>query len=124
MFNEETQLNAPIRWGMVGGGRGSEIGYSHRAAAQRDRLFIFVAGALDIDPERGRDFGTKLGLDAERCYPDYKTLFAEEAKREDGIQLCLSRHQTPPTTKSLKLRWKRAYTWYVRSPLPFMSKTL
>ncbi|SKA56343.1 Gfo/Idh/MocA family protein [Enterovibrio nigricans] len=86
MFNEETQLNAPIRWGMVGGGRGSEIGYSHRAAAQRDRLFIFVAGALDIDPERGRDFGTKLGLDAERCYPDYKTLFAEEAKREDGIQ--------------------------------------
>ncbi|CZF79574.1 Glucose--fructose oxidoreductase precursor [Grimontia celer] len=86
MFNEEFQLDAPIRWGMVGGGRGSEIGYSHRAAAQRDRLFTFVAAALDLDAERGRDFGTKLGLAPERCYPDYKTLFAEEAKREDGIQ--------------------------------------
>ena len=79
MFNEEFQLDAPIRWGMVGGGRGSEIGYSHRAAAQRDRLFTFVAAALDLDAERGRDFGTKLGLAPERCYPDYKTLFAEEA---------------------------------------------
>ena len=26
MFNEEFHLEQPIRWGMVGGGRGSQIG--------------------------------------------------------------------------------------------------
>lgn len=29
MFNEEQRFEHPIRWGMVGGGRGSQIGYSH-----------------------------------------------------------------------------------------------
>ena len=28
-----------------------------------------------------------LGVDPERLYPDYKTMFAEEAKREDGIEV-------------------------------------
>lgn len=86
MFNEELRLEQPLRWGMVGGGRGSQIGYIHRNSARRDHLFELVAAAFDINAERGRDFGTKIGVTAERCYPDYKTMFAEEAKREDGIQ--------------------------------------
>ena len=86
MFNEELRLSKPISWAMVGGGRGSEIGYAHRSAAARDHLFQLSAGAFDLDPERGREFGQNLGLDAERCYADYKILFAEEAKRSDGIQ--------------------------------------
>lgn len=28
-----------------------------------------------------------LGVSAERCYPDYQTMFAEEAKRDDGIEV-------------------------------------
>ena len=71
---------------MVGGGRGSQIGYIHRCAATRDRLFDFAAGAFDINPARGEEFGVNIGIDKDRCYPDYKTMFAEEAKREDGIQ--------------------------------------
>jgi len=86
MFNEEFHLDQPIRWGMVGGGRGSQIGYIHRCAATRDRLFDFAAGAFDINPARGEEFGVNIGIDKDRCYPDYKTMFAEEAKREDGIQ--------------------------------------
>lgn len=86
MFNEERHLKHPIRWGLVGGGRGSEIGYAHRAAAARDRLFTFVAGAMDVDPERCRDFGVNLGLAPSRCYPDYKTMFSAEVRRDDGIQ--------------------------------------
>lgn len=85
MFNEEHNL-APLRWAMVGGGRGSEIGHPHRAAARRDGLFQLVAGAFDLDSERGRDFGSKLGLDPARCYPDYASMFAAEAQRSDGIQ--------------------------------------
>lgn len=86
MFNEERRFEQPIRWAMVGGGRGSQIGYSHRNAAQRDGLFKLVAGAFDLDADRCRDFGTNLGLDPERCYANYKEMFAKEAEREDGIQ--------------------------------------
>lgn len=86
MINGEKILNQPIRWAMIGGGRGSQIGYIHRCAALRDSNFQLVAGAFDIDPERGRDFGVNIGVDPDRCYKDYKTMFEEEAKREDGIQ--------------------------------------
>ncbi len=86
MFNEEMRFAAPIRWGMVGGGRGSEIGHAHRAGAQRDGLFQLVAGAFDIDPARCLDFGTRLGLEPQRCYADYAAMFKQEALRADGIQ--------------------------------------
>jgi len=86
MINGERKYERPIRWAMVGGGRGSNIGYIHRSAALRDRTFDLVAGAFDIDSEQGKDFGIQLGLDPDRCYPDYQTLFAEEAKRVDGIE--------------------------------------
>lgn len=86
MFNEERRLARPVRWAMVGGGRGSQIGYAHRCGATRDHLFTLVASAFDIDSERGRDFGIKLGLDPARCYRDYKALFEEERQRADGIQ--------------------------------------
>jgi predicted dehydrogenase len=86
MIYGEKNVENPIRWAMVGGGQGSQIGYIHRSAAQRDNNFKLVAGAFDITPERGKTFGVQLHVDPERCYPDYKTLFEEEAKREDGIQ--------------------------------------
>ncbi len=86
MINGEKLTAAPIRWAMVGGGKGSQIGYIHRSAALRDNVFQLLAGAFDIDPQRGRDFGASLGVDPARCYPDYQTLFTEEAKRPDGIQ--------------------------------------
>ena len=86
MIYGEKNVENPIRWGMVGGGRGSQIGYIHRSAALRDFNFDLVAGAFDIDPERGKDFGMKLHVAPERCYTDYKSMFEAEAKREDGIQ--------------------------------------
>jgi predicted dehydrogenase len=86
MIYGEKNVENPIRWGMVGGGVGSQIGYIHRSAALRDFNFELVAGAFDINPERGRAFGEKLHVAPERCYPDYKAMFAAEAKRPDGIQ--------------------------------------
>ena len=71
---------------MIGGGRGSQIGYIHRSAALRDANFELVAGAFDINPERGKDFGKNLHVDPERCYSDYKELIAAEAKRDDGVE--------------------------------------
>jgi len=86
MFNEEQRFDQPIRWAMVGGGRGSQIGSIHRASALRDGLFQLVAGAFDINPERGKEFGINLGVDPSRCYVDYKEMFEEESQRDDGIQ--------------------------------------
>lgn len=86
MYYGEKRIANPLRWAMVGGGKGSQIGYIHRSAALRDFNFTLVAGAFDIDPARGKDFGAQLHVAADRCYPDYKTMFAAEAKRPDGIQ--------------------------------------
>ena len=58
----------------------------HRSAALRDRSFELVAGALDIDPDRGRAFGIELGIAAERCYPNDRAMFEAEAQRPDGIE--------------------------------------
>lgn len=86
MLNGMKPLPHSLRWGMVGGGSTSQIGYSHRSAALRDDVFTLLAGALDIDAERGRRFGQQLGIAPERCYADYQTLFREEALRPDGVE--------------------------------------
>lgn len=86
MINGAKVLTHAIRWAMVGGGKGSQIGYIHRSAALRDGNFELVAGAFDINPERGIAFAKELGIDPERAYPDYKTMFEKEAQREDGIE--------------------------------------
>ena len=87
MFDEEFRLDPPLRWSMVGGGRGSQIGYIHRTAAARDGLFKLVAGAFDIDPERCVQFGRNIGVVEGRCYPDYREMFQRESQRSDGIQV-------------------------------------
>ncbi|MCB1358524.1 MAG: Gfo/Idh/MocA family oxidoreductase [Maritimibacter sp.] len=86
MIMGDRKTKAAIRWGMVGGGKGSQIGYVHRSAAQRDGYFTLLAGAFDIDPDRGAAFGEDLGLDIVRCYSDYSAMFAAEAQRADGIR--------------------------------------
>jgi predicted dehydrogenase len=45
-----------------------------------------VAGAFDINAEAGRQFGVRLGVAPDRCYPDNKAMFEAEARRADGIQ--------------------------------------
>lgn len=87
MFNEEIRLDRPYRWAMIGGGRGSQIGYIHRSAARRDGMFELVAGAFDIDPDRAREFGTHIGVAPQRCYADYQQMFEQEAQREDPIEV-------------------------------------
>lgn len=87
MFDEEVRLKRPYRWAMIGGGRGSQIGYIHRSAALRDGIFELKAGAFDIDSQRAKDFGQAIGLDKNRCYGNYREMLAEEAKRRDGIEV-------------------------------------
>ncbi|MGB0662483.1 MAG: Gfo/Idh/MocA family protein [Pontibacterium sp.] len=86
MIFGEKKTQRSLRWAMVGGGRGSQIGYIHRSAALRDNYFTLVAGAFDLDPARGKDFGESLGVAPERCYESYQALFTGEQQRDDGIE--------------------------------------
>ena len=65
---------------MVGGGDGAFIGAVHRAAARLDDALELVCGAFSSDPERNKRAGPALGLDPERCYTDFATMFAREAE--------------------------------------------
>ncbi|NDY93748.1 Gfo/Idh/MocA family protein [Ideonella livida] len=87
MINGETSLTRPLRWGMVGGGRTGQVGYKHRTGALRDGNYRLLCGAFDLDAERGRDFGTALGVAPERCYADYRELISQESARPDGVEV-------------------------------------
>ncbi|MCB1440812.1 MAG: Gfo/Idh/MocA family oxidoreductase [Nitratireductor sp.] len=76
-----------LKWGMIGGGEGSQIGPAHRLGAGLDGLFEFAAGALDHRPEAGREYGQRLGLDASRSYGDWREMLAGEAARDDRVDL-------------------------------------
>ncbi|MCX7888938.1 MAG: Gfo/Idh/MocA family oxidoreductase [Rhodobacteraceae bacterium] len=78
---------ARLRWGMVGGGEGSQIGPAHRLGAAVDGLYDFVAGALDHRPEAGRAFGRALGLAPDRAYGDWREMLAAERSRPDRVDL-------------------------------------
>ncbi|MEO6298551.1 MAG: Gfo/Idh/MocA family oxidoreductase [Paracoccaceae bacterium] len=76
-----------LNWGMIGGGKGSQIGPAHRIAAGLDSLFTFAAGALDHDPEAGRSFGRELGLATDRSYGDWREMLEGEKSRPDRVDL-------------------------------------
>lgn len=88
MLNGEKKIERPLRWGVVGGGRTGQVGYKHRTGALRDNTaYQLLAGAFDVDFNRCKDFGKNIGVAEDRLYPDYKTMFEEEAKRPDGIEV-------------------------------------
>lgn len=87
MINGERTIQRPLRWGMVGGGRTGQVGYKHRTGALRDGTYQLVAGAFDLDAERGRDFGMNLGVAEDRCYATYQDLIAGESTREDRVDV-------------------------------------
>ena len=93
-----------LRLGMVGGGEGAYIGNIHRIASRLDGAWDLVAGALDVDPEKGRAFALSQGLDEDRAYGDYKALIAGEANRADrvdAVAICTPNFTHYPIAKAL-----------------------
>lgn len=78
---------ARLRWGLVGGGKGSQIGPAHRLGAGIDGRFDFVAGALDADREAGRAYAQSLGVAPDRAYGDWREMLEAERAREDRVDL-------------------------------------
>ncbi|MEM8787342.1 MAG: Gfo/Idh/MocA family oxidoreductase [Pseudomonadota bacterium] len=78
---------APLAWGLIGGGRGSQIGPAHRLGAGLDGAFTLAAGALDHDPQAGRAYAQDLGVAPERAYGDWREMLAGERDRPDRVDL-------------------------------------
>ncbi|WP_409197398.1 Gfo/Idh/MocA family protein [Jannaschia sp. M317] len=75
-----------LKWGMIGGGEGSQIGPAHRLGAGLDGLFDFAAGAMDHRAEAGIDYGRRLGL-GDRAYGSWQDMLAGEQARDDRVDL-------------------------------------
>lgn len=78
---------AKLKWGMIGGGEGSQIGPAHRLGSGLDGQFEFTAGALDHRPEEGREYGQRLGLAADRAYGSWQEMLEGEKSRDDRVDL-------------------------------------
>ena len=76
-----------LKWGMIGGGEGSQIGPAHRLGAGLDGAFEFCAGALDHRPEAGRAYAQSLGIAADRAYGDWREMLDGERGRDDRVDL-------------------------------------
>ncbi len=91
-------MNRKLRYGMIGGGRGSFIGSVHRLAAAMDGQAELVAGALSSDPARAKASGADLFLAPDRVYPGYEEMIRSEARRParsrlDFIVITTPNHQ-------------------------------
>ena len=75
-----------LNWGMIGGGKGSQIGPAHRISAGLDGHFTFAAGALDHRPEEGRLYGQSLALGA-RAYGSWQEMLDGEKSHPDRLDL-------------------------------------
>lgn len=77
----------PLRFGMIGGGRGAFVGAIHRLVVQAGRRAQLVAGAFSSDPGLSRASGADLGLDPKRVYGDFREMACMEARRDAGERL-------------------------------------
>ena len=94
-----------IRMGMVGGGNGAFIGAVHRMAANIDSEIELVCGAFSSTAEKSIASGKALLLPAERCYADFATMFAQEAKlpehqRMQFVAIVTPNHMHFPAAKA------------------------
>ncbi len=87
-----------LKWGLIGGGESSQIGAAHRIASGLDGAFDWVAGAVDIDPAKGREYGIRRGLRHDRAYGDWREMLGRESRLPPGERLDLVTVATPNAT--------------------------
>ncbi|MDD2533290.1 MAG: Gfo/Idh/MocA family oxidoreductase [Eubacteriales bacterium] len=75
-----------LKFGMVGGGKGSFIGAFHRSGAIMDNLAELSAGCFSRNWDNNQATASAWGIvDGSRIYPDYETMASSEGKRVDKI---------------------------------------
>lgn len=80
-------MSRRLRLGMIGGGRGAFIGGVHRIAARLDDRYELVGGVFSSDPQRSRESGADLLLDARRSYASVEEMIQAERARTDRVDV-------------------------------------
>ncbi|MCH1981452.1 Gfo/Idh/MocA family oxidoreductase [Ruminococcus sp. OA3] len=78
-------MEKKLRFGMVGGGNGGNIGNSHRRGAAMDNLAVLSAGCFTRNAKCNQEDGVFWGVEPERIYGSYQEMAEKEAARTDGI---------------------------------------
>ncbi len=87
-----------LRGGMVGGGPGSFIGPVHRMAATMDGEASYVAGCLDVDPEKSIEAGKVYYMDPKRVYGTWQEMIEKESALGDDEKIDFVSIVTPNAT--------------------------
>ena len=115
--SQMTAAEAPLRYGMVGGGEGAFIGDVHRKAIALDGQAKLVCGCFSTDPQNTLRTGISLGLEQQRLYATYQEMAVEEGKKDNKIDFVVI--VTPNNTiQSPKPSWKTRSTLSVINRLP------
>ena len=77
----------PIRYGMIGGGRGAFIGGVHRTAAAIAGNWRLAAGALSSTPEKAKASAEDVGIPANRAYGSWTEMLEREAALPAGERI-------------------------------------
>ena len=85
----EQNMNAKIRYGMVGGGQGAFIGDVHRKSIALDGKAHLAAGCFSRSQENTVETGRALGLSPDRCYKSFEEMAEAESKRPDKIDFAV-----------------------------------
>jgi len=83
--SQMTEAEAPLTYGMVGGGEGAFIGDVHRKAIALDGKATLACGCFSTDPQNTLRTGIALGLDQQRLYATFEEMAVEEGKSENKI---------------------------------------
>lgn len=86
---------SPLRYAMVGGGRGAFIGAVHRQAMALDGQMRLVSAALSSNAEKALASGRDLGLPDARNHTSWQALLEDELKRPADERIHLVSIVTP-----------------------------
>lgn len=78
-----------LKWGMIGGGEGSQIGLVYWLGVFVDGYFEFVVGVFDYCFEVGCEYGQCLGLVVDWVYGDWCEMLFGEKFCDDCIDLVI-----------------------------------
>jgi predicted dehydrogenase len=84
---EDVAMDRKLRMGMVGGGKGSQMGSVHRIAAQMDSQIELVCGSFSSLRAQSIECGHALRLPTERIYATYRDMLRAENKRPVGDRM-------------------------------------
>lgn len=77
----------PVRYGMIGGGRGAFIGGVHRIAAAISGDWQLVAGAFSSTAEKSKASGAEIGVDPARTYGSWAEMLEREAELPADVRI-------------------------------------